>query len=77
MKRTGDSKTLYQIIEKGDGTFYPNIKNSENGMEFGAWHGYCKTYDQALSQLQERIKKDREFARANTRKVVYEITTDS
>lgn len=72
MKRTGDSTIVYQVIKQGDGTFFPNVRNKESGMEYGAWKGYCKTFDEALLQLNEEIQKDKELAKNNTREVVYQ-----
>ena len=61
----------YRIIKKGDGQFFPQIV-SDSGIEFGAWNGYCKTYEEALKQLKERRAEEEKFILDNKKEIVYE-----
>lgn len=70
MKRTGTP--IYQIIKKGDGTFYPNIKNEGLGIECMIGSKYFNTYKEALSVLQEEIEKDKQWDKNNTKEVAYQ-----
>jgi len=64
---------IYEVVEKGDGTFYPRIRNINNGCKFGAWNGYCKTFIEALRQLELRKQEDEESRIRNSEKVVYTL----
>ena len=64
----------YQVIKKGNGKYYPKIV--ERDWTFGAWNGYRDTYEEALSDIEEKIKEDEAKKLSIEETVVYEVEMD-
>jgi hypothetical protein len=68
--------TKYEIIERGDGMFFPRMTNIKTGTSYGAWNGYRKTYGEALKDLNGYIDKCKEEDELRKEKVVYSFISE-
>lgn len=64
---------IYEVIEKGDGTFFPRVRNINTGMTYGAWDGYCPTKEKAILQLKEKYARDIKEQQDREEKVVFTL----